>query len=131
MASVGKQEVIAITGVSTGLGLAMVKWNISKDHIVFRCARSPHKIHQLNDEFCKGSALKRFSAVEILNEADVKHWSQDVISSFGAPTFLLNNASVINNKTCLWQISGEELNSVIDVFIYLFFYLFLQFLADT
>ena len=121
MAAVGNREVLAITGVSTGLGLAMEKLYISKDHIVFGCARSPHKINQLNDEFCKGSAPKHISAVDILNEADVKHWSQDVISSFGAPTFLLNNASVINNKTCLWQISGEELNSVIYFFIYYFF----------
>lgn len=50
-----------------------------------------------------------------LNEADVKRWSQDVTSGFRAPTFLLNNASLINNNACLWQISGEEFNSVIDV----------------
>ncbi|XP_022800078.1 NADPH-dependent pterin aldehyde reductase-like [Stylophora pistillata] len=118
MASVGKKEVIVITGVSTGLGLAMVKWYISQGHTVLGCARSAQKINQLNDEFDefgKGGEQNQFTVVDILNEADVKRWSQDVISSFGAPTFLLNNASVANNKACLWQISGEEFNGVIDV----------------
>ena len=115
MAAVGNREVLAITGVSTGLGLAMVKWYISKGHLVLGCARSAQKINQLNEEFCKGGKPKQFSVVDILNEADVKRWSQDVISSFGAPTFLLNNASIINSNACLWQISREEFNSVIDV----------------
>lgn len=115
MAASGKQEVFVITGVSTGLGLAMVKWYTSQGHIVLGCARSAQKINQLNDEFCKGGKQNQFSVVDILNEADVKRWSQDVTSGFGAPTFLLNNASLINNNACLWQISGEEFNSVIDV----------------
>lgn len=116
MASVvSKQEVIAITGVSTGLGLAMVKWYISRGHIVLGCARSAKKISQLNEEFCKGDAPKQFSVVDILNEADVKRWSQDTISCFGAPTFLLNNASTTNSNAFLWEISAEEFNSVVDI----------------
>lgn len=115
MASSNKHEVIAITGVSAGLGLAMVKWYASRGHTVLGCARSAQKISQLNNEYCKGNKPKQFSAVDIMNEADVKRWSEEVISSFGAPTFLLNNASVINNNAHLWEISAEEFNSVIDV----------------
>ena len=109
------QEVIAITGVSAGLGLAMVKWYASRGHIVLGCARSAQKISQLNEEYCKGNQPKQFSVVDIVNEADVKRWSEETISSFGAPTFLLNNASVINSNSYLWQISAEEFNNVIDI----------------
>lgn len=109
------QEVIAITGVSAGLGLAMVKWFISRGHTVVGCARSAEKIRQLNDEFCSGNKPKKFSVVNIVDETEVKHWSQDVISRFGPPTFLLNNASVINNNKNLWEIPAEEFNKVIDV----------------
>ena len=110
-----KHEIIAVTGVSAGLGLAMVKWYASRGHTVLGCARSAQRISQLNNEYCKGNKPKQFSVVDIMNEADVKRWSEEVISSFGAPTFLLNNASVINNNAHLWEISAEEFNSVIDV----------------
>ena len=110
-----KHEVIAITGVSAGLGLAMVKWYASRGHTVVGCARSAQKISQLNDEYCKGNKPMQFSVVDVVNEADVKGWSEEVISSFGAPTFLLNNASVINNNAHLWEISAEEFNNVIDI----------------
>jgi len=113
--SSSKQEVIAITGVSSGLGLAMVKWYTSRGHVVLGCARSTQKISQLNDEFCKGNKPKQFTVVDIVNEADVKRWSEESISSFGAPTLLLNNASVTNNNLCLWQISAEEFSNVIDI----------------
>ena len=115
MASNELLEVIAITGVSTGLGLAMVKWYTSRGHVVLGCARSTQKISQLNDEFCKGNKPKQFTVVDIVNEADVKRWSEETISCFGAPTLLLNNASVTNNNLSLWQISAEEFNKVIDI----------------
>lgn len=110
-----KREVIAITGVSAGLGLAMVKWYASRGHVVLGCARSAQKISQLNEQYCKGNQPKQFSVVDIVNEADVKHWSEETISCFGAPTFLLNNASIINSNSYLWQISAEEFNNVIDI----------------
>ena len=113
--SSSEKEVIAITGVSTGLGLAMVKWYASRGHVVLGCARSAQKISQLNDEFCKGNKPKQFAVVDIVNEADVKRWSEETISCFGAPTLLLNNASVTNSNLCLWQISAEEFNNVIDI----------------
>ena len=110
-----KHEIIAVTGVSAGLGLAMVKWYASRGHTVLGCARSAQKISQLNNEYCKGNKPRQFSVVDVANEADVKRWSEEAISIFGAPTFLLNNASVINNNAHLWEISAEEFNSVIDV----------------
>lgn len=110
-----ERQVIVITGVSSGLGLAMVKWYASKGHTVLGCARSAHKISHLNEEFCKGNKPKQFSVVDVVNDADVKRWSEEVTSSFGAPTFLLNNASIINNNAYLWQISAEEFNNVIDI----------------
>ena len=60
------KQVIAITGVSSGLGLAMVKWYTSGGHVVLGCARSAQKISQLNDEFCKGNKPKQFTVVASL-----------------------------------------------------------------
>ena len=111
----GRQELIVVTGVSTGLGLAMLKWFMSRGHIVIGCARSAEKIGQLNEEFCKGNKPKQFSVVDVVDEAEVKRWAQETISRFGPPTFLLNNASVTANNASLWQIPAGEFNSVIDV----------------
>lgn len=114
MASV-YQEVIVVTGVSTGLGLAMVKWFTSKGHVVLGCARSVEKISQLNDEFCKWNKLKQFAVVDILDEMEVKQWAQDSVSRFGPPTFLLNNAAITANNANVWEISAEEFNNVVDI----------------
>lgn len=111
----GKREVIAITGVSTGLDLATVKWFISRGHLVVGCARSAEKISQLNEEFCKGNNPKQFSVVDVADESEVKRWAEDSVSCFGPPTFLLNNAAITANNSDLWQVPSEEFNNVVDV----------------
>ena len=54
-----EHEVIAIKGVSAGLGLAMGKWYSCRGHTVLGCARSAQTISQLNDEYCKGNKPKQ------------------------------------------------------------------------
>ena len=109
------QEVIVVTGVSAGLGLAMVEWFTSKGHIVIGCARSAEKVGHLNDKYCTGTKPKQFSVVDVVDDDEVKHWAQDTISRFGPPTFLINNAAINNNNCNVWQIDAKEFDNVIDV----------------
>lgn len=109
------QEVIVVTGVSAGLGLAMVKWFTSKGHTVIGCARSAEKVKQLNDQFCKANKPQQFYVVNVVNDKEVKQWAQDVISRFGPPSFVINNAATVNSNSNVWQIHAEEFDKVIDV----------------
>lgn len=114
MASSAAKEVIAITGVSSGLGLAMVNWFQSKGYLVVGCSRSTERINELNKKFCARSKTQ-FYAVDIVNDAQVKDWVDKVVASFGSPSFLLNNAGTINNRASLWNVPVEEFDQVIDV----------------
>jgi NAD(P)-dependent dehydrogenase (short-subunit alcohol dehydrogenase family) len=114
MASDGK-EIIVITGVSSGLGLAMTKWFLSNGHTVIGCSRSAEKIEQLNKEVCSGNNKKQFFVVDVSIEQDVISLAKEVTASFGAPGFLINNAGVINENANLWEVPVEEFDKVIDV----------------
>lgn len=109
------KELILITGVSYGLGYAMTKWFQSNGHLVIGCSRSADKIEHLNKEFSSPNKEKQFFVVDVSSDADVKNWAKEVVSTFGAPTFLLNNAAVANKNACLWEVPVEEFDQVIDV----------------
>lgn len=114
MAASKTKEVIAITGVSSGLGLSMTNWFQSKGYLVVGCSRSAEKINELNKKFCTESNTQ-FYAVDITNDAKVRNWVEKIVSNFGAPSFLLNNAGIMNNTASLWEVPVEEFDAVIDV----------------
>ncbi|XP_031572966.1 NADPH-dependent pterin aldehyde reductase-like [Actinia tenebrosa] len=118
MAAVKKgsqKELIVITGVSYGIGYAMTKWFQSNGHQVIGCSRSADKIEQLNKDFCSATKHKQFFVVDITSDPDVRNWAEKVVSTFGSPTFLLNNAGLVNRSASLWEVPVEEFDKVIDV----------------
>lgn len=109
------KELIVITGVSYGLGYAMTKWFQSNGHLVIGCSRSADKIEHLNKEFCSATKNKQFFVVDVSSDPDVQNWAKEVVSTFGAPTVLLNNAGIVNKNASLWEVPVEEFDQVIDV----------------
>jgi NAD(P)-dependent dehydrogenase (short-subunit alcohol dehydrogenase family) len=90
----------------------MTEGFIQLGHTVLGCARSQAAVEKLNQKF--GSPHK-FTALDVANEEQVKTWAKQLLSDYGAPDLLINNAAIINDLAPLWQIPSEDFSHLIDV----------------
>jgi NAD(P)-dependent dehydrogenase (short-subunit alcohol dehydrogenase family) len=105
-------KVILITGVTHGLGRAMVTEFIQHGHTVLGCGRSQTDIDSLSRQF---GAPHDFRAVDVSSDEAVESWATACLKSHAPPDLLLNNAGVINRNARLWEVSAQEFSSVLDV----------------
>jgi NAD(P)-dependent dehydrogenase (short-subunit alcohol dehydrogenase family) len=105
-------RIILITGVTRGLGRAMVDEFVKLGHTVLGCGRSKKEIDRLHKKF---PPPHDFYAVDIASDDDVKSWASLMLSAHGVPDLVLNNAGVINKNAPLWEITAREFSQVIDV----------------
>jgi len=103
---------IVLTGVSRGLGRAMVEGFISRGHTVLGCARSAEAIADLRR---RHGPPHGFEAVDVSRDEEVRSWAARVLNDGGPPDLLINNAAVINRNAPLWQVPAEEFSQLIDV----------------
>jgi len=103
---------VVITGVSRGLGRAMVTEFIRLGHKVAGCARSADAIRQLRDRY---GAPHDFDVVDVAVDSQVHAWAERVLKLHGAPDLLVNNAALINRNAPLWKVSADEFSQVVDV----------------
>jgi NAD(P)-dependent dehydrogenase (short-subunit alcohol dehydrogenase family) len=103
---------IVVTGVSRGLGRAMVEGFLARGHVVLGCARSKEAIQELRRSHPSPAA---FHAVDIRRDAQVRVWAQRVMESGGPPDLLVNNAGLINRNAPLWRVADKEFSDVMDV----------------
>jgi NAD(P)-dependent dehydrogenase (short-subunit alcohol dehydrogenase family) len=105
-------KIVLITGVTRGLGRAMVEEFVRLGHTVCGCGRSKDGIEQLRRQV---GPPHDFAAVDVASDDEVKTWASRLLSSHGPPDLLLNNAGVINRNARLWEISAREFSQVMDV----------------
>lgn len=105
------QRNIVITGVSRGLGRALVAEFLEAGHRVTGCARSAKAVNELNQT---SAGDFRFDVVDIRNEDQVAAWANSVIYERGVPDLLLNNAGLINRNAPLWQVPADEFRAVLE-----------------
>jgi len=103
---------ILITGVTRGLGRAMVTEFAKLGHTVAGCGRSPTAIEALAQQVGKPHD---FAAVDVADDAAVAGWAERVLAEVGVPDLVVNNAALINRNAPLWQVSANEFSEVIDV----------------
>ncbi|MBE9138354.1 SDR family oxidoreductase [Nodosilinea sp. LEGE 07088] len=103
---------IVITGVSRGLGRAMVDGFIAAGHTVSGCARSADAVAQLAAQY---PAPHQFTAMDIRDDAAVAAWAQAAIAANGLPDLVINNAGLVNHPAPLWAVPAEECDAVIAV----------------
>lgn len=106
------RKLILITGVTRGLGRAMVDEFARLNHTIAGCGRSTREIEKLRAVL---GAPHEFYAVDVANDDAVKTWASVVMNSQGVPDLILNNAGVINANARLWEISAREFSEVVDV----------------
>jgi NAD(P)-dependent dehydrogenase (short-subunit alcohol dehydrogenase family) len=104
--------VIVLTGVTKGLGQAMLPKFIELGHTVLGCGRTRETIETLRRTY---RPPHDFAAVDIAQENQVEPWAARLLSTFGAPDLLINNAGIINKNAPLWQVPGDEFDRVFDV----------------
>jgi NAD(P)-dependent dehydrogenase (short-subunit alcohol dehydrogenase family) len=106
------RKIIVITGVTRGLGRAMVDEFVRLGHTVLGCGRSGDAIEQLRRW---AGPPHNFAVVDVAAEEEVKAWAGRVLRLQGPPELVLNNAGVINKNAPLWEISGREFGQVMGV----------------
>ena len=112
MAKSKVSRVVLITGVTKGLGEALVAKFVSLGHRVIGCGRQAAAITALRDRY---AAPHRFDVVDVSSDSDVANWATSVLSEIGPPDLLLNNAAIVNRNAPLWKVPVEEFGNVIDI----------------
>jgi NAD(P)-dependent dehydrogenase (short-subunit alcohol dehydrogenase family) len=105
-------QVIVITGVSRGLGLAMVEQFIERGHTVLGCARTHDTIQHLSQRF---GQPHHFAAVDVSDPQQVDAWAKELQLNHESPSLLINNAGLINQPAPLWEVPVEEFTQVLNV----------------
>ncbi|PEW28787.1 SDR family oxidoreductase [Bacillus thuringiensis] len=103
---------VIITGVTQGLGRAMVDrfdelgWNI------YGCGRSKDKIEELKKQYSK---IHDFQVIDVSDSQQVNNWANYILNRHTAPDMIINNASIVNQNAQLWKIMAQEFENVMNV----------------
>jgi len=103
---------VIITGVTQGLGRAMVDrfhelgWNI------YGCGRSKNKIEELKKQYSK---IHDFQVIDVSDSQQVNNWANYILNRHMAPDLIINNASIVNQNAQLWKITAQEFENVMNV----------------
>lgn len=107
-----KGKIVLITGVTRGLGRALVEEFGRLGHTVLGCGRSQGEIGRLRDQ-C--GPPHDFAAVDVAADEQVAAWAKRILQSHQPPDLLLNNAALIARNAPLWEVPAREFSEVIDV----------------
>lgn len=103
---------VVITGVSRGLGRAMLSEFVAQGWTVAGCCRSAEAVETLRKAY---PAPHFFDQTDVTKEENVAAFCHEVLATQGAPDLLVNNAAIINANKPLWEVPAEEFSEVIDV----------------
>ena len=95
------KKIVLITGVTRGLGRAMVDEFVRQGHTVLGCGRSQKGIEQLRRQI---GPPHDFAVVDVASDDEVKAWASRLLGAYGPPDLVLNNAGVINKNARLWEV---------------------------
>lgn len=103
---------IVLTGATRGLGRALVESFAAAGHTVYGCGRSRQDVQSLVQGF---GSPHHFAAVDVVDDAAVRAWADEVLAAAGPPDLLVNNAALMNRNAKLWELAADEFDPVIDV----------------
>ena len=103
---------IVISGVTRGLGRALVDRFTDLGHIVIGCGRTSTEINRLNDQTAPHHF---FRAVDVADWQQVAGWASDITENGIFPDLLINNAAIMNQPAPLWEIGDEEFSQVMAI----------------
>jgi uncharacterized oxidoreductase len=86
------QQIVLITGGSSGIGLALAKKFMENDNMVIITGRNLSKLEAIQKEFPK---IQIFQS-DVTDDADVRMLADDIQQKFGGIDVLVNNAGIMN-----------------------------------
>ncbi|RAL24060.1 SDR family oxidoreductase [Thermoflavimicrobium daqui] len=107
-----KKKLVVITGVTKGLGRAMIDRFAEYGWVIAGCGRSVSQIEEIRSQF---KQEHDFQSVDISDFEAVAKWGKEILKDYGAPDLLINNASIVNKNAPLWEISAEEFTRVMNI----------------
>ncbi|MDB6118007.1 MAG: short-chain alcohol dehydrogenase [Verrucomicrobiaceae bacterium] len=105
-------KIVCVTGCSRGLGRAMVEEFARLGWTVTGCARRGEVLAELG---AKLGAAHWLGRCDVAVEAEVAAFASEVLKRHGPPDLLINNAAIINPNQPLWEMSAEDISSILDV----------------
>ena len=91
---------ILITGVSRGLGQALVDGILAEGHRVAGCSRNVDEA----EKAAESTKNYRVDSVDLTDDAAVGRWIENVVTDWGVPDLVINNAGVIAPNQPLWEV---------------------------
>lgn len=115
---------IVITGVSRGLGRALLDAYWRDGHWVAGCCRSERALAELTARYQERVWL---ATVDVSQDSQVGKWASEVLEAMGPPDLLINNAALINANNVLWEVPAAEFSRIVDVNVKGVFYVIRHF----
>ena len=106
-------KLIAITGATSGLGAAMTQFFSRFSHVVVGCGRNTSKIDDLNLQYSLGH--DQFHVTDVSKMKEIEQWANQVITDFGVPDILINNASIANKSEKFWKVPQDDFDDALDI----------------
>jgi len=100
---------VAITGVSRGLGREMALGFASAGCTVCGCGQTGSDLQSLKAELGDGHNLQ---VVDVANDLSVAQWAESIRTEYGVVDYLINNAAVINHNQPLWEVCAAEFDQL-------------------
>jgi NAD(P)-dependent dehydrogenase (short-subunit alcohol dehydrogenase family) len=108
-------EVVLITGASRGLGRALAEAFGAAGASVSGCARNRAALLETERALKDRGHSMHAAILDITDEAAVKSWVEDVERVLGAPTVLVNNASVLGSRVPIQNLDLAEWRRTLEV----------------
>ncbi|KAL0216671.1 hypothetical protein P9112_008855 [Eukaryota sp. TZLM1-RC] len=104
---------IIITGATKGIGKGLLEEFVHLGHTVIGCGSSISSVSSLHSEL--PFTRQTVSVVNVTNAAAVDNWCSEIVSLYGIPDMLINNAGVMNTQQSFIDIPTDDFNHVINV----------------
>ena len=109
-----KDQVIVITGASSGIGLVTARMAAAKGARLVLAARSEDALRQLTEEINQAGGTATYVITDVSKPEDVQRLAREAISKFGGFDTWINNAGVsIYGK--LEQVPVEDMRQLFEV----------------
>jgi uncharacterized oxidoreductase len=86
------QQIVLITGGSSGIGLALAKKFMENDNTIIITGRNLSKLEAVQKDFPKINIFQS----DVTDDADVRKLADDINQQFGGIDVLVNNAGIMN-----------------------------------
>ncbi len=101
---------ILITGVTSGIGLALLKEFSNHGHNVIGCGRDLSKLNQTN---LTESQKNLISSVDVSNDSMVKQWAYEVYNKYDQIDIIINNAGTKSQLLPTWETATNDYEQTI------------------